>query len=293
MLEPSDYEIKIDYVPGRDDLANSLLALSKIVEGHRNIADILLKASGEDETVSTSVEMQNIEKGSIKLVFKKIFKQKNGKIIQDEALNNFINNATGTLTSFVNSNDEVKKENINIIRNELLSDYNRAGGLNPLSVDSIKDEQILNCLKALVLPKGLLGRAQTVKVKFLGQSYDMNPKFFVDEEKIDREYFERDAFYNQKISIQIKKPDYLGASKWSVVYNEKSVEAKISDDAWLKKFQNSELSLVDFPSPKDTVTVDADIFINKKDGKEQSVELDIKRVLQVHKYVRRNLNLFD
>ena len=76
MPEYSDYEIKVDYEPGRDDLANSLIALGKLVEGHKHVADLLLSASGEENGVTTSIEMQNIERGSIKVLFKKIFKGK-------------------------------------------------------------------------------------------------------------------------------------------------------------------------------------------------------------------------
>lgn len=292
MPDSSDYEIRIDYIPGRDDLANSLLALSKIVEGHKHVTDILLDASGDRETVSTSVEMQNIEKGSIKLIFKKIFKQKNGKPVQDQTLNDFITSATDTLTNFVNSNNEVKKENIDVIRNKLISDYSKAGGPNPLLVDRIKDEQILNCLKSLEVPKGLLGESQTVRTTFLGNTYEMNRNFYVDETKIASEYIDKEIARDQIISIQVKKPDYVGTSKWVIVYNEKSIEAKIVDENWLKKFQNSELSPTEFPSPKDTVVVKADIIIEKKDGKEQAIEMEIKKILRIHKYSQNDVKLF-
>lgn len=292
MPESNEYEIKIDYVPGRDDLANSLVALGKIVEGHKEVANALLSASGETESVSTSVEMQSIERGSIKLIFKKIFKQKNGDVVKDEALNQFINDATGTLTKFVNDNNEVKKENIDKIREQLVKDYNGAGGFNPLSIGAMKDDQIVQCLKSLEVPKGLLGAEQGVKATFLGQTYDMNKAFTVDETKIEKEYIETEVVKNQEVSIQVKKPDYVGTSKWTVVYNEKSVDAKIMDEKWLGKFQNSELPPSEFPSPKDTMVVKADITIERKDGKEQNVEMEIKEVLRVHKYIQADMKLF-
>ena len=292
MPESNEYEIKIDYIPGRADLANSLIALGKIVEGHKEVANVLLNASGENENVSTSVEMQHIERGSIRLIFKKIFKQKNGEVINDDSLGRFVNDATGTLTKFVNSNDGVKKENIEKIREQLIANYNAAGGVNPLSVESMKDDQIVRCLKSLEVPKGLLGEEQTVKATFLGQTYEMNKGFVVDESKIEKEYMETEFAADQVVSIQVKKPDYLGESKWTVMYNEKSVDAKILDEKWLEKFQNSELSPTEFPSPKDTMVVKADITIEKKDGKEQNVAMDIKEVLRVHKYVQENMKLF-
>ena len=292
MPEYSDYEIKVDYEPGRDDLANSLIALGKLVEGHKHVADLLLSASGEENGVSTSIEMQNIERGSIKVLFKKIFKGKDGANIQDDNLGKFIGGATKKLTKFVNENNELKGENFDGIRAQLVEAYNDAGCQNPLSIETINNGQIAQCLKSLEVPKGMLNEHQTVRATFLGQSYEMNKKFSVDESKIEREYITKETNCNTEISIQVKKPDYLGSSKWSVVYNERSVDAKISDEQWLNKFQNGEMSPEEFPSPQDTMTVLADITVEKKADKELNVELDIKKVLHVHKHVRTDAKLF-
>ena len=123
----NEYEIKLAYEPGRDDLANSLSALAKIIEGHKVVANELLGISGEDETTTTSIEMQNIERGSIRVMFKKIFRNKDGNIIEDKTLENFINTATSTLTQYVNANSELKKDNIDGIRNSLVEAYKAAG----------------------------------------------------------------------------------------------------------------------------------------------------------------------
>ncbi len=36
----------------------------------------------------------------------------------------------------------------------------------------------------------------------------------------------------------VKKPDYLGQSKWDLRYGKKAITAKINDDVWLANFQN-------------------------------------------------------
>lgn len=288
----NEYEIRLDYEPGRDDLANSLAALAKIVEGHKVVANELLGMSGEEETTTTSIEMQNIERGSIKVLFKKIFKNKDGNVIEDPKLEDFINKATSTLTQYVNSNSELKKDNIDGIRNSLLDVYNAAGGNNPIVIESVKPEKIVRCLKALEVPSNL-GEHQSVKATFLGETYDMNKGFHVDESKIERSYLERQTDYDQVLSIQVKKPDYVGNSKWTVVYNDKTIEAKILDEQWLQRFQNSELTPLEFPSPKDTVVVKADVTVEKKDGKEPGIELEIKEILRVNKYNKPvNIPLF-
>jgi hypothetical protein len=40
--------------------------------------------------------------------------------------------------------------------------------------------------------------------------------------------------------LKVKKPDYLGTSKWGFKYAGHMVEAKVADEAWLKRFQNNQ-----------------------------------------------------
>lgn len=38
--------------------------------------------------------------------------------------------------------------------------------------------------------------------------------------------------------LPVKKPDYLGDSKWSLRHGKRNIDAKIEDEAWLRRFQN-------------------------------------------------------
>ncbi len=42
--------------------------------------------------------------------------------------------------------------------------------------------------------------------------------------------------------LKVKKPDFLGDSKWEFVH-ESAIEAKLLDDQWLAKFRNNEIPL--------------------------------------------------
>ena len=41
--------------------------------------------------------------------------------------------------------------------------------------------------------------------------------------------------------MKVKKPDLLGDSQWSVIFD-KAIVAKIEDAAWLEKFHNAEIT---------------------------------------------------
>lgn len=288
----NNYTIKVDYKEGRDNLANSLLALSKIIDGHKQFSDILLLAAGEEAQSSTSIEMENIKKGSIEISLKKLFKRNNGEIIQDNAIKNFIDSATETFIDFTKNNNTITKNNIPEIRKKLVENYTKAGGKNQIPIEVLPDDKIINCAKALEIPKENLTEKQGVEITIQGQKYASNKNFKVDETEIKKEYSEEEKTKDQNISIEVKKAAYIGDSKWLVLYQEKSVDAKISDTDWLAKFQNGELADDMMPAPKDVMFVKADIIIEKKSGKEEKVELDIKQVIRLNKYRKLQQNLF-
>jgi hypothetical protein len=43
--------------------------------------------------------------------------------------------------------------------------------------------------------------------------------------------------------LAVKKPDYLGDSKWDLRHGKRPISAKIEDTAWLKRFQSREVDV--------------------------------------------------
>lgn len=49
--------------------------------------------------------------------------------------------------------------------------------------------------------------------------------------------------YRNKALVKVKKPDYLGKSKWLVKFQDHNIDISITHEEWLKKFQNKEISV--------------------------------------------------
>ena len=67
-------------------------------------------------------------------------------------------------------------------------------------------------------------------------SFNMELSFDADaiEDLITNETIES----NSKMILKVKKPDYLGDSKWEFKHGNRTVSAKITDSEWLRSFQN-------------------------------------------------------
>ena len=87
--------------------------------------------------------------------------------------------------------------------------------------------------------EALVHLGQNDKAKFIstGGDVNLNPtlQFSISqmEELLTSEVIASDSI----MILKVKKPDYLGESKWEFVFG-RGIEAKILDSEWLPRFQN-------------------------------------------------------
>lgn len=67
---------------------------------------------------------------------------------------------------------------------------------------------------------------------------------------------ETTKFDNMPMTLIVKKPDYLGSSKWDLRHGKRTIAAAIADEAWLRRFQNREIDVRPGDALKSLVTVE-------------------------------------
>lgn len=105
-----------------------------------------------------------------------------------------------------------------------------------------------------------------------------NPRLVVSDDVI-REIVTRETLpsLGEKI-LKVKKPDYLGASKWGFRYGSHTIEAKITDVAWLARFQSNQ----EHVNPGDSLRVQ--LFEEVSYGYDNEVvhtEYEVRQVVEV------------
>lgn len=68
---------------------------------------------------------------------------------------------------------------------------------------------------------------------------NFNLNFRISDQTIEELTVEENISHEEEMILKVKKPDFLGESKWECIY-EKAIEVKITDIEWLAKFQNGE-----------------------------------------------------
>jgi hypothetical protein len=105
-----------------------------------------------------------------------------------------------------------------------------------------------------------------------------------------RELVTRETLETESIRIiKVKKPDYLGKSKWGFKYSGHLIEAKILDEGWLTQFHNRRVEL----QPGDSLRVLLREQVSYGyDNEIVHVEYDVvevQEVIQAPKFIQGNL----
>ena len=80
-----------------------------------------------------------------------------------------------------------------------------------------------------------------------------NPAF---QEQIEDLLTAETIFSTSEMILKIKKPDYLGDSKWEFRHRKEAINARIEDAEWMNRFRNREIALKPGDSIKATVNIE-------------------------------------
>jgi len=285
---PADtFVIEVSFDPDKDNLSQTLAALSRAVNGHALSNNIISHAY--DQEVSTQIVLENIEKKCIKLLIKNIFLNTESKHIQEKGVIAFANQAiievrAVFLDYLAKNNAPNSPKEIAEIR-EKIAQLPVSKNTDGLAPKRLEDTQIIDCLGYYSKPDGLTEN-QDLQVRAAGRDFTVSRSVRIaSQERITLLAGSSDYLPNQQLRVRVKKPDFLGKSKWTFQEMEgHTFDAHIGDEPWLTKFQNGLLLPHEFPYPQEVLIVNANIRIQRdRFNVEIGREYEIIKVLGVVK----------
>jgi len=87
--------------------------------------------------------------------------------------------------------------------------------------------------------------------------------------------------------LAVKKPDYLGSSKWDFRHGRKMISVRIDDQEWLKKFQNREIDVRPGDALRCKVVIENSYGFDNELVNEQYAIIEITEVL-LNQYKRQS-----
>lgn len=249
-----DMEIKIDFARGQGDPTRIFRSMVLLIEAFQEIDQHLAPMFGV--SVKTSLLLEDVEASSLKSKLRTVVNS-----IPDEALK------TGEVKKIIGHFLVIAKHKILDWCEERTTIDNYAEvkklGNDIKNLAQETDIKLLPAYGQIDTPNLLSGIAKirdavspldaNDKATFSSpnRTSKFNPNLIVTD-AIIKEIVTKTTLTNkgEKI-IKVKKPDYLGSSKWTFKYGNSTIEAKINHHEWLGKFQSGKILL----TPGDSLRV--------------------------------------
>lgn len=275
------FEIYIDFKPSEGDPSRVFRTMANLVDSLRELDSDL--ASMVSITFKPELVLEEIKGGSIKAWFRAVINDLPDEALKDgsfkKILGHFLIKAKYKILKWIDEKDTIESiEEIKELEGELLAlaeetDVKYLPAYAPIATDRLLTHinSINNSMAPLI---------EEDKVSYISSegTTEINNKLDISNEIIVNLLTNETIETNGVRILKIKKPDFLGQSKWFFRYQGHQIEAKISDSNWLNSYQGREKDL----QPGDSIK--ANLKENMSyghDGEIVHVAYEITEVMEV------------
>lgn len=274
-------EIRIEFERGTGDPTRIFRAMAGLIESTQLLDSHLALSIGAN--VRTSLVLQDVEAASLKSRLQTIIEEipdeaiKNGEV--KKVIGHFLYKAKHKILDWCSERDSIKgRQEIK----QLESDIHQLAVESDIKLipayASIETGTLLSDINSI---KGALDCLEShdnasFKTPFGTSTY--NPALTISDEVV-RELITRETIPSEGERIlKVKKPDYLGTSKWGFKYGGHMIDAKVLDVGWLTRFQTNQ----EIVQPGDSLRVILREEISYGyDNEIVHMDYDVKEVIEV------------
>lgn len=237
--------VQVDYEPGTRDPGRVFRAMSQLLEAFQAIdRDLALAVTA---SIHVEVVLERVEAGSIRAVIRSVLQH-----VDDDALKNidwkplvgqYLVKAKHAILRWTDGKDRVAS------RADVLSLQKEIAGLAPavprelLAAGAVpverllKDVQLISIAAAELLPEDSAALISAIDVT------PVEKRIRVSDRDITQLLTQQTTTSESPMTLLVKKPDYLGNSKWEFKHGDNAMEARIGDREWLSRFQAGSVEL--------------------------------------------------
>jgi hypothetical protein len=262
-----DYEITLDFIPGDNKPEKLFIAFANAIKYFKKVDNMLAKTIAYDYDISSS--LIEVRSGSLRGFFRTKVEVKRTELhAQDTSddletrIKNYLHNGRKTITQGLFDFEKANDEHINLIIEKV----------KKVAVDTGISEEPFFAPPSKKAMTPIIAAAQDT-----GETLDDKTSLFYSVEnetltelpkkiKMDKTLFgeeeQKTVLNTQQLILKIKKPDYLGDSKWEMKHGNNKLICKIEDNVWIEKFKSKKV----FAFPGDSLFCNVRI-LNEYDSK--------------------------
>lgn len=242
----ADFAIEIDFERGSESPSRVFRTMTGLIEAFEQVDQDLTRSI--DVKIKPVLLLEDVQAGSVRAWLRSVVKD-----MPDDALakaewkpilGTYLVKAKRAILNWTDGKTSVTT------RQEIVALQQ--------SLTSLAEETQINRIPAYAPPdmRQVLGRVQQMsdaleylrpgdRASFGSNEGDanFNLAFHIVPETLDALLTERTITNRAELLLKVKKPDYLGDSRWELRHGSRTVPAKIEDVDWLRRFQSREVNV--------------------------------------------------
>lgn len=242
----ADFGLRIEFNSQTPDPGRIFRAFSGLINfcqsSDRNLLESL------DISIEPVLLLENIEEGSIIVWLRTLLESIDDQAIKElnakKLIGSYLVRAKYVIIDFINKRTTItSSEEIVELQAELV-DTAQETQVSPLGIYTPPPARAL--LENIEQLQSAVSELQSEdRVYYLTQSTSVpiNLGFNVSPETIEDLMTRKVLKSETEMILKVKKPDYLGNSKWSFKHDKRIIEVKITDEEWLKNFRTKKFFL--------------------------------------------------
>ncbi|AFZ23485.1 hypothetical protein Cylst_1183 [Cylindrospermum stagnale PCC 7417] len=277
----ADFGFRIDFAQDTEDPGRIFRAFSGLIDFCQVTDKILIKSLDLD--IEPALLLSDIQQGSITVWLKNVLNyspDKNSKHLDLKRIIDYLVQVKSHIfVDFIKARKTIQnKEEILDLQNTFIALAKNANTNELYIYTPPSDKDLLYSIDKLQLPLSELQAADKLYYLTPKSNFLINQDFSISQEARDNLLVEKTIESESEMILKVKKPDYLGESKWEFKDNRRKVEAKISDLDWLNRFKQREVAIY----PGDAVKAKVKT-VSKYDSQGEliSINYTIEKVIEV------------
>ncbi len=291
----ADYCIEIQFERGSKNPARVFRTMQELIETFHEFDRSLVRSI--DSNIEPVLILEDIEAGSIKSWLSNLL-----EAVDDDALKNidwkpavgkYLVNAKYFAIDFLNDKTHISSASeVKQLENKI-HEVAKETDVKWLPVyEKISTQKLLLSLERITSSLSHLQAPDEASYLISDdEKVNFNLEFKLVPESIEDLVTKDKIISKADMILKIKKPDYLGESKWDFRHGGRSFPAKVIHHEWLEDFQNRKINI----RPGDSIRANVEI-INKYDFDGELISTDYN-ILQVIEVIQLNsskqIKIFD
>lgn len=244
MIAPTDadIEIRVEFERGAGDPTRVFRTMTGLIESAQNLDSHL--ALGIGASVRTSLVLQDVEAASLKAILRTVVSSLPDEAVKagevKKVIGHYLIAAKHKILDWCGQRDEIgSRDEVKQLQDEVhalaeASDVKVIPAYAPIELTTLLSD--ITAIREALSHLAANDAASFTSAE--GQSI-YNRRLHVSEAMV-QELVTRETIPTESERIvKVKKPDYLGTSKWEFKYAGHAIEAKILDVVWLQRFQSN------------------------------------------------------